>query len=82
MILTLDCPDGLTPSDGGIVVGEPEAGMFWFPVNEHPSDKARIVVRATVPKGLQAVSNGRPEGRAGHRSWVDHLYLAGARPNG
>ena len=49
-------------SDGGIVVGEPEAGMFWFPVNEHPSDKARIVVQATVPKGLQAVSNGRPKG--------------------
>ncbi len=45
--------------DGATVVGEPEAGMFWFPVNEHPSDKARIRVRATVPEGLTAVSNGR-----------------------
>ena len=47
-------------NDGAIVVGEPEAGMFWFPVNEHPSDKARICVDATVPKGLRAVANGLP----------------------
>ena len=46
--------------DGAIVVGEPEAGMFWFPVNEHPSDKAYIKVSATVPEGLMAVSNGLP----------------------
>ena len=47
-------------SDGAIVVGEPEAGMFWFPVNEHPSDKARLDVHVTVPAGLKAVSNGLP----------------------
>lgn len=45
-------------SDGAIVVGEPEAGMFWFPVNEHPSDKAKICTKIAVPKGLEAVSNG------------------------
>ncbi len=45
-------------SDGATVVGEPEAGMFWFPVNEHPSDKAKICTKIAVPKGLQAVSNG------------------------
>lgn len=49
-------------NDGAIVVGEPEAGMFWFPVNEHPTDKARICVDATVPEGLRAVSNGLPVG--------------------
>lgn len=48
---------------GAIVVGEPEAGMFWFPVNEHPRDKAAFCVDATVPKGLRAVSNGLPVGR-------------------
>ena len=47
--------------DGATVVGEPEAGMFWFPVNEHPSDKAKICTKIAVPKGLQAVSNGLPE---------------------
>ena len=45
-------------ADGATVVGEPEAGMFWFPVNEHPSDKAKICTKIAVPKGLQAVSNG------------------------
>ncbi|HVQ88334.1 MAG TPA: M1 family metallopeptidase [Actinomycetes bacterium] len=45
-------------SDGAILVGEPEAGMFWFPVNEHPSDKAKFNVDITVPDGLKAVSNG------------------------
>ena len=49
--------------DGAIVVGEPEAGMFWFPVNEHPSDKARIAVNVSVPDGLKVVSNGLPVGK-------------------
>ncbi|MCZ3386935.1 MAG: M1 family metallopeptidase [Actinomycetia bacterium] len=62
----LDDPDlGLSgwfnTADGATVVGEPEAGMFWFPVNEHPSDKARICTRIAVPEGLQAVSTGLPE---------------------
>jgi aminopeptidase N len=60
-------------ADGATVVGEPEAGMFWFPVNEHPSDAARFCVDATVPKGLRAVSNGLPTGpprtRAGWTTW-------------
>ncbi|MEO8106849.1 MAG: M1 family metallopeptidase [Actinomycetes bacterium] len=47
-------------ADGAIVVGEPEAGMFWFPVNEHPSDKARMCSQVKVPKGLRAVSTGLP----------------------
>ncbi len=47
-------------SDGAIVVGEPEAGMFWFPVNEHPSDKAHLCSRITVPRGVRAVSTGLP----------------------
>ncbi len=49
-------------TDGAIVVGEPEAGMFWFPVNEHPSDKALLDVQVAVPEGLEAVSNGLPVG--------------------
>ncbi len=61
----LDDPDlgesgWFNTKDGATVVGEPEAGMFWFPVNEHPSDKAKVRVSATVPAGLTAVSNGLP----------------------
>src|SRR5690606_36437329 len=34
----------------------------WFPSNDHPSDKARFSIRITVPRGLQAISNGRLAG--------------------
>ena len=44
--------------DGALVVGQPLAGSFWFPVNEHPSDKATYSLAVTVPPGKRAVSNG------------------------
>ncbi|MFZ0323430.1 MAG: M1 family metallopeptidase [Actinomycetes bacterium] len=44
--------------DGALVVGQPLAGSFWFPVNEHPSDKATYRMAFTVPPGVRAVSNG------------------------
>ena len=62
-------------SDGAIVVGEPEAGMFWFPVNEHPSDKARMCSRVTVPKGLRAVSTGLPVAKPRTRNgWTTYSW--------
>jgi hypothetical protein len=52
-------PGGFFPtSDGGLVIGEPHVAASWFPVNDHPSDKATYAVDITVPRGLQAVSNG------------------------
>lgn len=64
-------------SDGATVVGEPEAGMFWFPVNEHPSDKAKICTKIAVPKGLQAVSNGLPERKPVTRNgWTTFSWCA------
>lgn len=50
---------------GAIAVGEPSGSMAWFPGNHHPSDKATYDIAVTVPKGLQAVSNGE---RAGERT--------------
>jgi aminopeptidase N len=34
----------------------------WFPVNEHPRDKATYDVTITVPRGKTAISNGLPVG--------------------
>src|SRR3954453_5376921 len=52
-------PGGVFPtSDGAVVIGEPHVAASWFPVNDHPRDKARYAVSITVPRGLQAVSNG------------------------
>ncbi|MGW1289376.1 M1 family peptidase, partial [Streptomyces sp. NPDC002586] len=60
---TLTDPDGskegwLPTADGGLGLGEPVGSMAWFPGNHHPSDKATYDITVTVPKGLQAVSNG------------------------
>ncbi|MBG7701050.1 M1 family metallopeptidase [Streptomyces sp. MC1] len=60
---TLTDPDGseegwLPTSDGALALGEPVGSMAWFPGNHHPSDKATYDISVTVPKDLQAVSNG------------------------
>jgi Peptidase family M1 domain/Peptidase M1 N-terminal domain len=60
----------LATSDGALAVGEPEVAAFWYPVNDHPRDKARYRVRLTVPRGLQTVSNGLRAERVVHGAWV------------
>ncbi|MES9521143.1 M1 family metallopeptidase [Streptomyces capoamus] len=48
----------LPTADGALALGEPVGSMAWFPGDHHPSDKASYDIAVTVPKGLQAVSNG------------------------
>ncbi|MGI5201909.1 M1 family metallopeptidase [Spirillospora sp. CA-108201] len=62
--------------DGAFVGGEPNGASTWFPVNDHPSDKATYDYTITVPKGLTAVANGRP---AGHRSAVAGFSRRGSK---
>ena len=45
--------------DGAVVVSEPEGSANWFPLNDHPTDKAAFTFVVTVPAGLEAISNGR-----------------------
>lgn len=45
-------------NNGVIAFGEPEVSAFWYPVNDHPSDKAGYTVRVTAPADLTVVSNG------------------------
>ena len=62
----------MTTRDGAAAVGEPESAAWWFPSNDHPSDKASFDVSVTVPRGLEAVSNGRLAARRadhGHTTW-------------
>jgi len=44
--------------DGAIAVGEPDIAAWWYPSNDHPSDKATFTITAVVPAGLQMISNG------------------------
>ena len=56
---SLDGAGFLHTDDGTLVIGEPRVASSWFPVNDHPSDKALYTVQLTVPQGLEAISNGR-----------------------
>ena len=62
---------GWVPTDGGFALAPQPAGAHAvLPSNDHPSDKAYVAVRITVPTGTLAVANGtkigehsRPDGR-------------------
>ncbi len=70
-----DEPDAglLIGVDSAIAIGEPEVAASWFPVNDHPSDKATFGVRLTVPDGFAALANGQlvgQESRSGSTTWT------------
>jgi hypothetical protein len=51
--------EGFIPTDdGALIAGEPHSASSWFPVNEHPRDKASYSFRINVPRGLEAIANG------------------------
>ena len=60
----------LKTPDGGIAVGEPEVAAQWFPVNDHPRDKATYRISLTVPRQFQALSNGLPGPRRVRGDWA------------
>lgn len=41
------------------VVSEPDGTRYWYPVNDHPRDKATYRFEVIVPAGLEAIANGR-----------------------
>jgi len=48
----------LSTRDGAVAIGEPQSATTWFPVNDHPRDKALYTIALTVPQNLAALSNG------------------------
>jgi aminopeptidase N len=63
-------------ADGVIVAGEPEAATAWFPVNDHPTDRASYTFRITVPTRFQVVANGVRESRNTKGEWTTHVWQA------
>ncbi|GGQ66151.1 M1 family metallopeptidase [Couchioplanes azureus] len=57
-------------ADGGFAVGQPESASTWFPVNDHPKDKATLRLEMTVPDGVEAISNGVPGPRRSAGGWT------------
>lgn len=65
--------------DGALVLGEPDSAAFWFPVNDHPIDKATYTIQVSVPAGLTAVSNGSLESRQTRNGWSTFRWEARER---
>jgi aminopeptidase N len=67
---------GWTADDGGEVhvIGEPDGASTFFPVNDHPTDKAIYEFHVTVPEGMQVAANGVLTGtepaRRGYETWT------------
>ncbi|WP_369202081.1 M1 family metallopeptidase [Streptomyces sp. PU-14G] len=60
----------LRTEDGGVAANEPEAAWWWFPSNDHPSDKASYDVSVAVPDGTQAISNGTLQSKRSEAGWT------------
>jgi aminopeptidase N len=65
----------VSTDDGALVVSEAYGAPTWFPVNDTPADKATYTITATVPKGSDAVANGRMVGKPTSRDgWRTFRY--------
>jgi aminopeptidase N len=48
--------------EGATVAGQPEVAAGWFPVNDHPIDKASYAFDVTVPNAYEVAANGFLQG--------------------
>lgn len=46
-----------------VAMNEPHMATWWFPANDHPSDKATYDIAITAPKGKRVIANGDLVGR-------------------
>lgn len=65
----------LHSASGAVAVGQPESATAWFPVNDHPSDKATYAIEVTVPDGVSALSNGVLTGRDSTAGWTTWRWV-------
>jgi hypothetical protein len=65
-------------SDGAVVAGEPHGASTWFPVNDHPSDKATYAISVRAPRDLRVVSNGHLESSHVDGAWKTWLWQQNA----
>ncbi|HEU5471996.1 MAG TPA: M1 family metallopeptidase [Actinophytocola sp.] len=46
-----------TPT-GALAINEPQIAPWWYPSNNHPTDKATFDVSVAAPQGVEVLSNG------------------------
>jgi aminopeptidase N len=62
------------PNDGIIAFGQPEVSALWYPVNDHPLDKASYTVRVTAPNDFTVVSNGTLQDKVAGAATTEWTY--------
>jgi aminopeptidase N len=75
---TLGVGGWMRTKDGGFALGEPESASTWYPVNDHPSDKATMTLAMTVPDGLEVLGNGVPGPRHTAGGWTTWTWTEAA----
>ena len=75
---TLGAGGWLSGPDGAVALGQPESASTWFPVNDHPSDKATFKLAMAVPDGLAALSVGVPGPRSSSGGWTTWRWTESA----
>ncbi|MFK0292928.1 M1 family metallopeptidase [Streptomyces sp. NPDC090442] len=60
--------------DGFALFGQPDRAHVFFPMNDHPRDKARVTLRITTPRDLQAVANGTLQSSTTHGDRTTYVY--------
>jgi aminopeptidase N len=68
----------LSTKDGAFAVGEPRVAASWFPVNDHPSDKATYTIAIAAPDGLAALANGVLTARVPAAGWTTWTWTESA----
>jgi len=59
-----------------VAMNQPHMAPWWFPSNDHPSDKARMDIRLTVPKDKQVFANGERVSREVRGDLATTRYVA------
>ena len=50
--------DWIRTPDGALATNEPQIAPWWYPSNDHPTDKATFDVSVAVPSDAEVLSNG------------------------
>ena len=66
----------IATDDGFDIAGQPHVAASWFPVNDHPTDKASYTFHVRVPKGRKVVANGDLVGKRSRHGWTTWHWRA------
>jgi hypothetical protein len=72
-------PDGsgfIPTRDGVVVAGQPKGSTSWYPVNDHPSDRASYTFDITAPAGRPVIANGRLVSKERDGRWTTWRWEA------